>query len=247
MAYLWPWVGGTNFNLQNMKTAISSTLIMMLTFCASFVFAQGEETRQMPSFSKLSTGGSWDVILEQGDREEVRLESKNLDLNKVITEVSGNTLKIYLEEGNYRNLNLKVYVTYRELEEIKHGGSGNLISESDIEAADLSLAFGGSGDARFQNIHADNLKVKMAGSGNVSIKGGTVGQLKVNQSGSGNFKGMDLQAEEVDVTKAGSGNTAITANRSLAVSSAGSGNIQYQGNPSVNTVKIAGSGKLVKK
>ncbi|WP_143959833.1 head GIN domain-containing protein [Litoribacter populi] len=230
-----------------MKTLITSSLALIFTFLISVGFAQGTETRQVESFSKIKTGGSWNVYIQQGDREEVRLESKNIELSKIKTEVQGDELNVYLEKGNYNNVRLTVFITFRNLESLTFGGSGNLISEGDIVADELKVALGGSGDARFQDIRADHLSLKMSGSGNVHIAGGTVGELKVNQSGSGNFKGMNLQADGVNITKAGSGNTEITANSSLEVSSSGSGNIAYQGNPSINQVKIAGSGKLVKK
>lgn len=62
---------------------------------------QNKETRQLAPFKELHAGGSWDVIMEQGDNEGVGLEGKNIDLNKVITEVKNNSLHIYLVQEIY--------------------------------------------------------------------------------------------------------------------------------------------------
>lgn len=230
-----------------MKYLKPCSLILMLSVYAFTLHAQSVEMRKLPSFTKLKTGGSWDVTLQKGDNPEVKLESKNIDLDRVITEVKNGTLNVYLEKGNYRNVDLTVHVTYVELESIKSGGSGNLKSLSDLRADDLEISISGSGDAHFQNLESGNLSISMSGSGNIHVAGGSVGLIKVDQSGSGNFKGNDLNAEEASINKSGSGNVTLAAvNQSLSVRSSGSGNVQYRGNPSVNDVNISGSGRVVK-
>ena len=230
-----------------MKTLKTSLMIVMFTFMATVLYAQTSETRNVGSFNAAKTGGSWNVVLEKGDREEVRLETKNFDLSKVITEVKNNALHINLEKGNYKNVNFTVYVIYRDLESIKSGGSGNIRSNTDLVADKLEISMSGSGDGRFQNIRADKLIVSLSGSGNIDIAGGSVGSLTVKQNGSGNFRGLDLQAQEADVNKSGSGNTSLTANKALAVRSSGSGNVEYRGNPEQSDVRFSGSGRAVKK
>jgi len=230
-----------------MKTTKITFFVLMLTLFASVLHAQTSETRNVGSFNAIKTGGSWNVILEKGDREQVRLETKNFDLSKVITEVKGNSLNIGLEKGNYKNVNFTVYVTYRELESIKSGGSGNIKSNSEIIADNLEINMSGSGDGRFQNIRADKLLVSLNGSGNIDVAGGAVGHLTVKQAGSGDFRGLDLQAEEAEINKSGSGNTSLTANKSLSVRSSGSGNVDYRGNPEHSDVKFTGSGRVAKR
>ncbi|WPP51374.1 head GIN domain-containing protein [Catalinimonas niigatensis] len=223
-----------------------ATLIILLSSFSIVAQAQNEETRSLASFTVLETGGSWDVILEKGDKEEVRLEGSNIDLDKVITEVKNNELHIYLEKGNYNNIRLKVYVTYQNLEEIHKSGSGNLINKSDLSASDFELHLSGSGNADLRNIDAENLLVNLSGSGNLSMTGGRAQKLAIEQSGSGNVNAMGLQIDDCAVNKSGSGNVEISVSQSLEVVSSGSGNIKYKGSPSINKVEFSGSGKLVK-
>ena len=229
-----------------MKYLKPGLLFLILCMYAVYLPAQSVEMRKLPAFSKLKTGGSWDVVIQKGDSPEVKLESKNMDLDRVVTEVKNNTLDVYLEKGNYRNVDLKVYITYVDLESIQSGGSGNFKSQSNLMASDLDISISGSGNAYFENIEADDLTISMSGSGNVHINGGNAGQVKLEQSGSGNFKAIDLHSEQANISKSGSGNVSIGVDESLSVHSSGSGNVHYRGNPSVNDVRISGSGKVVK-
>lgn len=229
-----------------MKYLKPGVLILILCMYAVYLPAQSVEMRQLPAFSKLKTGGSWDVVIKKGDSPEVKLESKNLDLDRVVTEVKNNTLDVYLQKGNYRNVDLKVFITYVDLESIQSSGSGNFKSQSDLQASDLEISLSGSGDASFENIDADDLSIRMSGSGNVHIKGGNIGNVEVEQSGSGNFRAIDLHAEQANISKSGSGNVSLGVDETLSVRSSGSGNVQYRGNPSVNDVRISGSGRVVK-
>jgi len=213
----------------------------------SNLYAQEREVRSPGEFNKINSGGSWNVTLKKGDKNEVLLEAKNLNLDKVITEVKNGTLDIRLERGNYRNMGLEVTITYINLDGVHSSGSGNLKSISDLTADELEITLSGSGNASFQSLVANELDITMSGSGDLAVGRGAVGEVSVRQSGSGNVKAINLIAEEAEIKKSGSGNVSLTVNQSISVSSSGSGNVEYKGNPSVNNVSISGSGRLVKK
>ena len=222
--------------------------ILTALFCtfSILVHAQNKETRELSPFNELHVGGSWDVIMEQGDNEEVRLEGKGIDLDKVITEVRNNSLHIYLEKGNYKNFNLKVYVNYKSLEKINKSGSGNLENRSDLAANNFELNISGSGNTSLKDVKAERFRLQASGSGNLFVAGGSVKELAIQQSGSGNIKSIDLSTDNCKISKSGSGNVEVTVNKSLEVASSGSGNVKYRGKPSINKVKFSGSGELVK-
>lgn len=222
-------------------------LSLSLFFIAITVLAQGSETRNLGSFTKIYSGGSWDVIVQSGDKDEVSLESTNISLEKVITKVENNTLKISLEKGNYRNLGLTVYVTIREVEGIKSTGSGNIILQSDISTGSLSLGNTGSGKITLQQVNADNLSANITGSGDISVSGGSVGEFSLSQTGSGDFKGAQVSFEKASITKTGSGQSQIGEVESLNVRATGSGNVYYAGNPSSKNVSSTGSSKVIKR
>ena len=230
--------------MNNLKPIIFS---LSLFFIAVTVLAQGTETRNPGSFNKIHSGGSWDVIVQTGDKDEVRLESTKISLDKVITEVNNNTLKISLEKGNYRNLGLTVYVTVREVEGLRSTGSGSIKMESDISTGSLSLGNTGSGKIILRNVSAVNLSVSITGSGNIAVSGGSVGEFSLSQTGSGDFKGEAVSVEEASITKTGSGQTLIGEVENLNVRATGSGNVYYAGNPESRNISSTGSAKVIRR
>ncbi|MBC6368637.1 head GIN domain-containing protein [Algoriphagus sp. AK58] len=225
------------------SVVFSLILFMAVVFTAN---AQKSETRTPGSFTKVETGGSWDVTITKGSKDEVRLESNSFDLSKVITEVDGRTLKIKLEKGTYRNVDLSVHITVRELESVGVSGSGNVKLLSDFGSEQFALGSSGSGVIETRKINAYRLDVGMSGSGEIRIAGGEVEDLHIGQSGSGNFEGINLIAQTVKIGKSGSGQTSVTAEKSLTVGSSGSGNVYYKGNPENQSIASSGSSRVIK-
>ncbi len=246
-----------------MNTMKNLLFLSMLLFCY-VAFAQDTETRKVDSFNKLEAGGSFDVVLEQGNENVITIEAKGVDTEKIITEVKGNVLKVYLKKGNYKNMRATVYITYQNLESISNAGSGNLrcksdlsaptfkfnnsgsgdaISEGDIKADRVSFDISGSGNVKAASVKAKEFDLSMSGSGNFEASSGDVTRFSIDKSGSGNVKARGVKSKVCAVDLSGSGNVAISASQSLKGSMSGSGNIDNQGDAAIN-VKMSGSGKV---
>jgi hypothetical protein len=223
------------------------TSIIVLLFLVGFTAQAQTETRTPGSFKGIESGGNWDVYVTVGNKDEVRLESRGFDLNNVITEVEGNTLKIKLEKGRYTNVNFTAFVTVRELESIGVSGSGRMIIESDIKSNKFSIGQSGSGNIQMKMLNTGGLSVGMSGSGKVSIAGGSADAANIGQSGSGAFEALELMAGNVKVGKSGSGSTSIGVTGELIVGSSGSGNVYYKGNPTSQKISSSGSSKVIKR
>lgn len=243
-----------------MKIILLSAILLL----CHVAFAQETETRKVGSFNKLEAGGSFDVVLEQGNENTVTVEAKGVDPEKIITEVKGNVLKVYLKKGNYRNIQATIYITYQDLESISNAGSGNLRCKSDLSAPTFKFSNSGSGDAvaegnikgdrvsfdisgsgnvKVASLEAKDFDLSMSGSGNFEASSGRVAEFSIDKSGSGNVKAREVKTEVCTVDMSGSGNIAISASQSLKGNVSGSGNIDNQGDATVN-VQVSGSGKV---
>ncbi len=80
-----------------MKKSLLITLLGI--FVAAATFAQSE-TRSLSSFSSVSAHEGINVYIEKGGNEEARvvINGGNVDLDEVLTEVSGGRLKIHLKD-----------------------------------------------------------------------------------------------------------------------------------------------------
>lgn len=227
-------------------TRIWAFALIIFTF-SSCLQAQQTETRTPGSFSKVHSGGSWDVILEEGDTEKVWIEAKGVDLSKVRTEIEGSVLKLGLEKGNYNNVKLKFHVTYRNLEGIKCSGSGKMMVKSDVRSDDFYVGLSGSGDILMQRLTTGDLEAVLSGSAKLSIKSGQVDEAVIKQSGSGDFDAASLSIGKLDVSKSGSGNTSVGELGEVSVRSSGSGDLVYSGSPRMGDIKVSGSSRVRKR
>jgi hypothetical protein len=248
-----------------------ASIIALLLFIVSLTsLAQNLEERKVAPFDKIQLDGPVDVVLGKGNAEAVRIETQNLDSRKVLTEVQGGKLKVYLEKGvdkNIKNIRTKVFVTYRNLNEISRSGSGNLIVLSDLSASrfifksngsgnvsckgnmqadQISFQGSGSGNLEVASIQTDLLNLSQSGSGNLKITAGRARNINLDTSGSGNIDAFGLSSEVCKVKQSGSGNLSISTSESLEVSMHGSGNIRYKGNPNVQKISHSGSGGVKK-
>jgi len=224
------------------KTTTAVLFLFLLGFAAN---AQGTETRTPGAFTSIESSGSWDVYVSIGDQDEVRIESGNIPLDKIITEVKNGKLKLKLERGRYRNVQLEFHITVRELTALGSSGSGSIMVEDDVETKLFNIGVSGSGLVQVKNLYAETVNIGISGSGDVEIAGGETKKLSIGQSGSGDFRGSELVSESIDVGKSGSGKSYVGNCKSLKVGASGSGNVYYRGNPELN-VGTSGSAKVIK-
>lgn len=213
-------------------------------------------------FSGVELKGSFNLVLEQGDRA-IRVEGHGNIIDRLDLEVGEGVLKVQLEKGNYRDFELTVYVTIRNLTKIAVAGSGEMsvgafkaLDKLEVEVAgsgeiigkgllsvgeDCEVEVAGSGDIELE-VEAESLEVSIAGSGDVKLSGKAKTQ-EVSIAGSGDYNGKDLICSSAEVDIAGSGDAHVNVEKQLDVSIAGSGDVSYRGNPKVSS-NVMGSGDV---
>lgn len=231
-------------------------------------FAQTSETRQLSPFTGVEAGGSFETFLQRGNEESVKITTEGVDIKKIITEVKDGVLKIHLEKGNYRNIKVKVYVTFKNLESISNSGSGSLNSESDFNANNMKLSFSGSGSANLKGrikaqqtnlqvsgsgsvnlgaLETDSFNLSVSGSGELKIASGYAKAQNIQISGSGSLSAYGLKSDTCAISVSGSGSAELTVEKSLNGSVSGSGNVNYKGNATAVSSNVRGSGRINKR
>jgi hypothetical protein len=205
------------------------------------------ETRTVTDYTKVGVAGSFDVTLVEGTSNKVTVEAYENLMEYIVTEVKKNTLQIKTKKGyNIRsNKAIKVTVTYDKLEAVSLAGSGDIVSDGQIQSDNLKLSLAGSGDISL-GVDSKYLKTSIAGSGNINLSGNS-DELHCSVAGSGNVNADGMQAGVTKVSIAGSGDVKVHAVDEIHAKIAGSGNVVYSGNPDVEKSNSAGSGKLKKK
>lgn len=201
--------------------------------------------RTVGNYDAIGVGGSFDVLLIKGKEGAITIEGEENIIPFIETEVSGNTLKIKYESNTNINTTKRmlVTVTYKDIEKVSLGGSGNISSEGIMKSEDLEISLGGSGNINL-HIDADEVKSSIGGSGNIKLAGNT-NELTCSIAGSGSIKAYDLTTDTLQANIAGSGSIQATVKSKIKAKVVGSGSIYYKGNPTHIDTKSVGSGDVV--
>ena len=246
---------------------VKNLMIFALMAMPFFLSAQTTENRKLDAFNKIKVSGSFATSIRQGNAPGVIIEAEGVAPSAIITEINNNTLSVYLEKGQYRNINVKVSITYTALRAISQSGSGKLVCESSIESdafdlgssgsggmilkekiqsGKLYMGISGSGSVHVNEVEAQDVKLNISGSGGLYIEKGKAKHLTADIAGSGGMKAFGLTTEDATISIAGSGGAELTAENSLNGTIAGSGNISYKGSPFHIRTHSAGSGRMRK-
>jgi len=244
--------------------------LLLLVLFATLTNGQTTEKRKLSAFDKVYISGALDAELENGQDESVNIESANIPIDRIVTEIKGSSLYVYIDNKNenYRNVRVKVWITCKNLVAINKSGSGNLSGgasfkgdnfdldlsgsgninlDGSIRGKEVKVNKSGSGNIKIGNIEAENISVVVSGSGNTDVAKGSTKQQTIRLSGSGNINMPAVNSETCTVSISGSGDIEVQVSKSLDGKISGSGNITYHGNAQVINSAIAGSGRIHKK
>ena len=235
----------STFQLMGIATLLS--LAIVTSSCAnSLTEERKKEERNVENFTSIQLSISADVYLTQADGYSFTIEGDKSSLEKVITEVRGNTLAIKTERLNQRFLksDIKIYITMPDIEGLAISGSGDIKAITPLITRDLSLSISGSGDIAIPNLTLKSLNAAVSGSGDIAISGqGIASEANVKISGSGDVMLKGIRFQNADISIAGSGDAYVELSENLKARVAGSGDIIYSGNPLVDA-KVSGSGTI---
>ena len=195
-------------------------------------------------YNIINVQGSMEVYLISGKEGTIKVTAEDNVQDRIIVESDGNTLTISMKNNtSLRNTQrIKITVPFEDLTELSMIGSGEITGKDLIYSDLLKLSLKGSGEIQL-NVDTNNIVTELNGSGEVEISGKSK-NVKTHTIGSGEFKGKELFANQAEINISGSGSSSIFVNDSLSGEIRGSGEISYGGNPTINNVKVVGSGKL---
>jgi hypothetical protein len=232
-----------SFVQNTFKMRIAPVSVLFLT-AISVGLAQTSEVRQIGSFKGIKAAEAVNVVLRKGNKESVKVEVENVPLNSVITEVSGNYLKIHMADGSYKNRKVKVDVTYVTLERISAASASSVVNEGTLQTENLMVS-GASAASVELTLDAGNVTVDVASAGDIILEG-KAKSLTLEATSAGVVDAYNLECETVEASAGSAGNAKVNVTKSLKANASSAGSIRYRGNPT-NTDTNSSSGGSVKK
>lgn len=222
-------------------------LLVGVLAIAMGLFGQQRETRKLDSFKGIKVLQGIDVYLRKGDKEEARVEigpDSKLTLDDVLTDVSGTNLRVHLASGNWKRVNVKVFVTYVSLEKISAGSAGNVFAEGTIKSENLSISASSAGSVEVA-IDANQVMADASSAGRIELEG-KAKFLEVEASSAGDVDAYSLESEKVNAQASSAGSVKVAVSKEIEAHASSAGDVRYRGNPS-RTNTGSSSGGSVKK
>jgi len=182
------------------------------------------------SFDELSASGIFNVLLTQGNKEQVKIEADdNLqDLFEVKTEGSKLIIRMKKDSNINTKKTLKVYVTFRTLKNMELKMVGNVSSAENLSFQDLKIKNSsvGSVDLRMtaNTVNVDNESV-----GNVKLNG-KADNAVIKNNGVGSIQAAGFVVQKMDIDNNGVGHAEVNAEKELKVKDSFLGKVSNKGN-----------------
>jgi Putative auto-transporter adhesin, head GIN domain len=202
------------------------------------------EKRAVTSFNQIYVNVPGLVEVSTGATFSLEIVGDENDLPFVDAVTNGNVLEISFRKTNF-NTNLRIKITTpRAIKNIQNVGQATISFLGTTQTPEIFVSLDGSGEIIFQNLETEKLEAHLKGIGSVKIAGKATHE-KVTLENSTTFDALQLMADESEINLMGNGSTSVSVKNMLHAHIAGSGTINYKGEPTIFE-DITGSGKLVK-
>jgi len=238
-------------NLIFKSFAISIVMTLFLTSCSAQNWGKVKgdgnvitEKRSVGDFDELGVSGSFDVFLVKGKEGDLTIKIEENLLPYLVTEVANGKLKIRWKTGTSINTRkgVEITVAFESINAIGLSGSGDIVGKDVIKSDTFEVAVSGSGDMDLE-LDVQKMEAAVSGSGDMDLKG-TATNFEAAVAGSGDIDGVNLKTEKASLRVSGSGGITITVLNELDAKVSGSGSVKYKGKPSLEDVKVSGSGTV---
>jgi hypothetical protein len=201
--------------------------------------------RTVDSFSSLVVKGSFNVVIEQGAKPMVIVDTDSNLHQYIYTEVVDGQLVISQPQNrdlrSIRTIRVKVY--YQDLKEIEMLGSTELTGNGVLQFDTIKLSGAGAIKANLE-LKGNFIEGEFPGAASIKLSG-NVDQATFDFPGAVKLTASELKTRNFSISMAGAGKAKVNVKEELNVQIAGAGLVSYRGNPSKVVSSIGGIGKLM--
>ena len=161
------------------------------------------ETRQVGNLPALDVNGALQVDVRVGGAPSLDIEADSNLLPLIRSEVSGGTLRIWVEGNFHSNNTMRVSYTVPQLSQLRANGSGR-VTVSELNGAPLLVNKNGSGTMQLSG-RVGSIDAQINGSGQVNATALQTGNVNADMNGSGRMNLGAVQGDVLNVSLHGSG------------------------------------------
>lgn len=180
------------------------------------------ENRDVETFSKISAGGIFNIEVEVGRSQLVKVVAEENLMEYIETYVLNGRLHIETRKSLKPRKDLKLFISVEELDEIDLSGASKLNAT---------------------NINSNSFKADLSGASKVKVTG-KANNVSVDCSGASKFYGEELLAESVTIDASGASKIAIHSDDSIVANASGASKISWSGNATKVRANTSGASSV---
>ncbi len=222
------------------------------------------KTYKIKPFDKIIVSPHIEVEFEQGNEEKVIIHDITEPVEKLNVEVSGKTLRIYLdgaktvtknekEKGNGYSVKHPIYsgtvvratVIYKNLSELSLRGEQDFICKSPIKGEKFKLLIYGESEVEIKQVDVESFHTTIYGESKLKIRDGSIDTFKIISYGESKINATETVAREVKVTSYGEAEVRVHATDRLKVTAYGESRVRYKGSPEIDKGIVIGDASIM--
>lgn len=229
-------------------------IVFLITLTFLFIeTAFAQDIRTLAHFDNVIISPHIQITLVEGSEETVTIEDNKVDNEKLITEVNGKTLRIYLKDAKeitnhttvvengvkikrpiYKGTIVTATITYKTLNDISVRGEETLVCKSPLKGNNSNLKIYGESHIYLNEVNLKKLQVTIYGESALEIKAGTIQNQKFTAYGESKIDALAIDNEETKITAYGEAEFKINASEKIKITSYGEASLEYTGDAEIN-------------
>lgn len=203
------------------------------------------DIRELTGYNEIIAQGQFTLILTQGDKEGVRIETDENLIELFQTRVDNKKLYVTMLADLRRSEGINVYVSIKALESIILLDAVKLKTETVIHFDELTINTAGMSELNLE-LFAASLNLELVDGTYAYLKGYTE-NFHVHVHDETELNAFDLQSDFCNVQSTGLTEVMIDAQKELKLMVTGGSNVYYTGNPTITERIFASTGFIVKR
>ncbi len=203
------------------------------------------DTRDLSGYTGIIAQGKFNLILTQGEKEGIRIETDENVVELFQTRIDEKILYITMVADVKISEALNVYVSVKELEKIILLSEVALKTESVIHFDQFSIISGGMCQVDMELFAAD-LNVKLT-DGTYGVFKGYAENFTAEVHDETELNAFDLQTDNADISASGLTEVMVDVQKDMKLMITGASNLYYTGNPVVSQRIFSSTGFIVKR
>ncbi len=201
------------------------------------------QIKPLEGFSRVNVGNAFHVEVKESPQFSVSLSADDNVIDLVEAEKEGDTLRIGLEAGDYKEVTLRARITMPELRGVMLTGASRASLEGFSSANDLGISLSGASVLEGY-VEAREADLRINGASKLTIAG-SADNLSVRASGASVLDLQHFSIDRASVVLDGASQLTVNVRGTIELARlTGSSTLLYDGEPDLGDIQTYGASRI---